>query len=45
MKNIKLTLEVDGNKLTRNYGEKAEDWGFIVKDMLETIEKSNEPMK
>lgn len=49
MKNIKITFEVDGNALTRQYsGYESLDelnWDEIINSMLDTIEKSNDPMK
>lgn len=44
--NIKLTVEVDGNKIERAFGSVEmytnETWGDCVLDMLDTIEKSND---
>lgn len=46
MKLITITVEVDGNAVTRSYN--AEDaisvgsWNERIEDMLDTIEKSNE---
>lgn len=46
MKIITITVDVDGNEVTRKYGieenNRAETWGEQVEDMLNTIEKSNE---
>lgn len=45
MKNITITINVDGNEVTRNYSieenNRAETWGEQVEDMLDTLEKSD----
>lgn len=44
--NIKITVEVDGNEVYRNYEtDHKEDymWGSEVNDMLHTIEHSHDP--
>ncbi len=50
MKKITITVNVDGNELSREYqiNEKgfpieSDVWGSYVADMLDTIEKSNDP--
>lgn len=44
MKNITITVEVDGNAVSRDFnGENYYDqeyWGITVENMLDTIEKS-----
>ncbi len=46
MKQITITVSVDGNELSRNYEYNeftfTETWGERVESMLETIEKSKE---
>lgn len=49
MKQIKITVEVDGNEVSRSYlVDESKDyigdleWGVRVADMLETLEKSHE---
>lgn len=46
MKNIKITVEVDGNEVSRKLsGGYDWDWEGVVRSMLDTLEKSNDPMK
>ena len=48
MKKIVLTLEVNGEKVSREYrldSVEQGDWNEIVADMADTISKSKEPMK
>ena len=43
--NIKLTVEVDGNALSRNYiiSEDTEaNWNLAVEGILDTLSKSND---
>lgn len=45
---IKLTVEAGGQELRRVYtvlDPEEKDWNESVLDMLDTIEKSTEPMK
>lgn len=45
-KNIKITVEIDGSEITREYAiEKPEEftWDKQIHSMIETIENSNEP--
>lgn len=49
MKHIKITVEVNGNELSREYELPNQDlidkdWNFPIQSMLDTIEKSTEPM-
>lgn len=48
MKNITITVEVDGNKVSRDYVfnetmDYSDYWQQSVESMLETLEKSNDP--
>ncbi len=43
MKTIKITVEVDGNEISRNYGGITNNWEAVVVDMLDTLEKANDP--
>ncbi len=43
MKKITITVSVDGNEISRNYGGVTNNWEAVVVDMLDTIEKSNDP--
>ncbi len=49
MKKITITVSVDGNEVSREYAETPfvgyAIWGERIMDILDTIEKSNEPMK
>lgn len=49
MKIITITVNVDGNEVTRKYSieqnNRAETWGEQVEDMLDTLEKSDKPFK
>ncbi len=48
MNKITITVDVDGNAVSREYTIEATgeyEWGVRVLNMLDTIEKSNEPMK
>lgn len=47
MKTITITVDVDGNSVTRNVAysvpnESVSNFQSIVEDMLDTLEKSNE---
>lgn len=46
MKQITITVDVEGNSISRTYntgGDSDEgSWNAIIADMLDTIEKSNE---
>ena len=46
MKNITITVSVDGNEVSREfsayYERDEQDWGTVVVDMLDTITKSTE---
>lgn len=45
MNKITITIDINGNKLTREYTGDAyslDTWGERVNDMLDTIEKSKE---
>lgn len=44
MKTITITVEVDGNEVSRNYEfdhTEASTWGDRIVDMLDTLEKSD----
>lgn len=49
MKNIKITVSVDGNEVSREYDAEGLEWvsttqwGDRILSMLDTIEKSNDP--
>ncbi len=46
MKTIKITVEVDGSGVTRSYtldDNEERSWGYSINDMLDTLEKANDP--
>lgn len=46
MKTITITINVDGNELSREYSlDNILDFDTIVNSMLETIEQSDKPFK
>lgn len=49
MKKITITVDVDGNSVSRDYKYNEESimrngWDEKIEDMLDTLSKSNEPM-
>lgn len=47
MKTITITVDVDGNSVTRTYSDDTlnPSWDDRVNDMLDTLEKSDKPFK